>query len=67
LYDNSKFPKNVDGFIPKGKTCEYEEYCAQSGTRCCHNGENKNSRYHCGYCKSFRMIDIMKKETNGEK
>ncbi|MBV5347867.1 hypothetical protein JZU46_06610 [bacterium] len=63
---NSKFPKDVEGFIEKGKDCEYIEYCSKSGSRCCHNGENRTIKYHCGYCKSFRMIDEMRK-ARGEK
>ena len=49
--------KDIDGFIKKGATCEYSDYCDRSGVRCLHKGENTKSTYHCGYCKSFRMID----------
>lgn len=61
-----KYPKNVDGFIPKGSECEFADYCLRSGTRCGHTGENKKSKYHCGYCKAYRIIDIMRKQ-KGEK
>lgn len=54
----AKSTKHIDGFIVKGKTCEFSEYCSKSGVRCLHTGENKKSNYHCGYCKAFRIIEF---------
>lgn len=52
------FPKGVvDGFIPKDGTCEFSDKCSKSGVACKQDSE---IRYHCGYCKSFRLIEYMK-------
>ena len=52
------FPKNVvDGFIEKGAECEFTLKCSQNGVACKHD---TTIRYHCGYCKSFRLINYMK-------
>lgn len=53
------WPKGIDGFIPKEEACEYEEKCSKAGVRC---QRDTSIKYHCGYCKSFRMIDILNKE-----
>lgn len=53
-----------DGFIKKGKQCEYKTYCSKANVRCLHSGENARMDYHCGYCKSFRMIDALRKIKN---
>lgn len=54
------FPKDVNGIIPKGTECPYyAEKCSKSGVNCHHNGVDHGADYECGYCKAFRMIDIM--------
>lgn len=62
----SKNKSDLDGFIKKGSTCEYTDYCEIAGARCLHKGENKKTTYYCGYCKSFRIIDQGRLE-RGEK
>lgn len=56
---SKEFPKGVDGFILKDESCEYEEKCRRSGVQC---RRDSMTKFHCGYCKSFRMIDIMRRE-----
>ena len=63
----SKITKDITGFIPKGTDCEFKEYCAKSGAQCLHSGENKKINYHCGYCKSFRIIEKVQNRKLGEK
>lgn len=58
-----EWPKDVDGFIPKDGICEFEEYCNKSGSRC---QRDSSIKYHCGYCKSYRIINILREKT-GEK
>lgn len=60
----SKPKIEVDGFIKKGQECEYREFCSKSGGQCLHSEENKKINYHCGYCKSFRMIDAERQFKN---
>lgn len=55
---------SVTGVIPKGKKCEYSDYCSKSGVRCLHIGEYFTTTYHCGYCKAFRLVDINRKAKN---
>ena len=44
----------IHGWIEKGCECEfYADKCMKSSVRCNRTGLDK---YHCGYCKSFRMI-----------
>ena len=62
----SRKKNELDGFIKKGTACEYSNYCEIAGARCLHKGENKKTTYHCGYCKSFRIIDQGRLE-RGEK
>lgn len=57
----------TDGWIKKGKECEFTEYCSKAGSRCSHTGENRKSDYHCGYCKAFRYIELTQDRKLGEK
>jgi len=57
-----KWPENVDGVIKKGTECEFNSYCSKSGVQCGHGAFGDDLDYHCGYCKSFRMIAVLKAE-----
>lgn len=52
-----KTSTEITGNIKKDQLCEFEQKCTIAGVRCM---RDSSVNFHCGYCKSFRMIQSQK-------